>query len=57
MEPIRQRLLLQTKRDELVVAVEKECIFLRDVFFKVKDFFIPIKAYMTAKRLKSIYDL
>ena len=56
MQPIRQR-LLRTDGDELLAAMAKDWTFLMDVFFKVKDFFIPLKKYITKQKLKSIYDL
>ena len=56
MQPIRQR-LLRTDGDELLAAMAKDWAFLMDAFIKVKDFFIPLKKYITRQKLKSIYDL
>jgi hypothetical protein len=56
MKPIRQR-LLRTDGDELLAAMAKDWTFLMDVFIKVKDFFIPLKKFITRSKLKSIYDL
>ena len=57
IQPIRQRLLLQTNGYELLEAVENEWTFLRNVFLNVKELFTPLEKYTFRLRLKSIYDL
>lgn len=56
MRPIRER-LLHTDDKDLLAAMAEDWGFCMDAFIKVKDFFIPLKKYITRMKLKPIYDL
>lgn len=56
MKPIRER-LLHTDDKDLLAAMAEDWGFCMDAFIKVKDFFIPLKKYITRMKLKPIYDL
>ena len=56
MKPIKER-LLHKEDNELLEVMAKDWGFCMDVFVKVKDFFIPLKKYITRMKLKAIYDL